>query len=402
MEIFLISIMYVYIYLDPTEPGIWTYKEQTFNNRPLYVGIGTKHSRRTAHWRNARHKYEGKASDKGSLYINPILYLKLLNLIKQNKEPIIQKLYIGESKDTICQHEKDMISVFGRIKDKNGGILCNIGEGGEYQRIGTITNQCKAVVKFDLTGKRICEYESVAHADRDAVGKKGLVGYHIRGNSVTAYGHIYKYKSEVGDVDTIDVAYLKDFKGNVGSREIEVHKYDLNGNYLESYSSYTDAAAKTGISEGIIRTSAHKQNYSSGSIWSTNKSEKLTLNTNNTKSVLYYHTPIYEFNLHGDMIPYKSVAECSLYHGLKERQILKFVKNNYIHDKCRFWSFDNTISLPKNYIWVIDMDNTRKMMLKIEASKFCGVADYRTLGKYVKNNTITIKTKRHQDNSITA
>ena len=36
--------------------------------------------------------------------------------------------------------------------------------------------------------------------------------------------------------------------GLVTSAEIEVHRYDLNGNYIESYRSYSDAGRKNNIS----------------------------------------------------------------------------------------------------------------------------------------------------------
>lgn len=262
--------MYVYIYLDPRKSGKWTYKEHMFHNEPIYVGVGSR-SRFVAHWRNTKNNNKE--------YINPILKNKLKAMLGVRISPIILKIYDKINPEEAFKHEIAIIKHFGKIKN-NTGVLANIGDGGETQRIGTIKEQCKPVVMFDLNGNRVRDYESVAAAQFDMTGApkgKGAVLRNLKGHNYTAYGFVWRYKSDVGNMKKLNVSFLNNLKGNVGSQKKTVYCYNLDGTFNKKYDSVKETMGelfincsyetllrnikKENIIDGLILSYKNPENY---------------------------------------------------------------------------------------------------------------------------------------------
>lgn len=109
---------YVYIYLDQTRPGKWTYKNLTFEYEPFYVGKGTGR-RETVHLTPHMLKQKTMKSSR----IKHIMRIS-------NETPIHTRLYIDLTEERAVEVEKDMIRHFGR-KDLKTGILTNMTDGGD-------------------------------------------------------------------------------------------------------------------------------------------------------------------------------------------------------------------------------------------------------------------------------
>lgn len=269
--------MYVYIYLDPLEPGNWAYLDKTFSHKPFYIGVGTRNARKVAHWRNSIYKYENKSHD----YINPILYDRLLKLIKKNKSPIIQKVFELEE-DEVYACEVAMISHFGRIS--NGGLLCNTGTGGKTQKIVIDLNV--PIVKFNMSGDIVAEFDSIVDAEKSIKGVgKSAVKVQLRGITATAHGFIYKYKSEIGDITKLDVkAHMTKFKDCVTVRNRELHRYSMDGVFEATHPNHSHAAKFVGISTIRRSTSIrHKQGY----LWSSIKYDAVDVSNKNYKGIIF-------------------------------------------------------------------------------------------------------------------
>lgn len=260
--------MYVYVYLDPRINGKWKYQNHVFNNKPLYVGVGSK-SRYLAHWRNT------KGDNKE--YINPILKNKLKAIISVGSEPIMLKIYNKISREEAFEHEIAIIKLLGKIKDGTG-ILTNIGDGGEHQRIGTIKSQCKPVVMFDLSGNRMEDFESVVAAQFKMTGAlkgKGMITKNLKNKSITAYGHIFKYKSDIGDIKKLDISYLNNFGSSIGTFMKQVHCYNSDGTFNKSFDSRIKTSDIFKVSPSNILYHINNNSVINGFILSDKKCEKL-------------------------------------------------------------------------------------------------------------------------------
>lgn len=87
-------------------------------------------------------------------------------------------------------------------------------------------------------------------------------------------GHLSKRLQSIG-VNKCDIK-KKRYKSIQNKRGFLIYKYDLNGNYLESFSSINDARRKTGISH-IELCIDGKTNTAGGYIWSKNKFERFPI-----------------------------------------------------------------------------------------------------------------------------
>lgn len=104
---------YVYQYIDSN------------TNLTFYIGKGTG-SRKTIHLREAKARLEGFApKGRPSFCVN-----KILSLLKQGIEPIVEVIQDGLSDDEAYSLEKQLVKKYGRRNLDENGILTNRAEGG--------------------------------------------------------------------------------------------------------------------------------------------------------------------------------------------------------------------------------------------------------------------------------
>ncbi len=213
------NIYYVYAYLDPRKPGKYKFDEFEFEFEPFYIGKGTKS-------RLLRHLKEKNR--------NPIKYNKISKIKKEGKLPIIIKIIDKISNEESLQIERTLIKKIGRIIDGTG-TLTNYSEGGEtyigYKHTEDYLKKLKKpVVKYDIIGNIIEEYQSVKEA-----GEKNKI--HPQTISQICNGKIKIYQNEF-------IFLYKDteFKQRIrNKKEYGVVRIDFNFNEKE-YSSAASAA----------------------------------------------------------------------------------------------------------------------------------------------------------------
>lgn len=112
--------------------------------------------------------------------------------------------------------------------------------------------------------------------------------------------------------------------GLITSTEIEVHKYDLAGNYIESYRSYSDAGRKNNVSYMSIISAVQLRGISCNAYWSENKVAKLDIS--GFKSV--NKTPVYVYNHTGKFIrQFNSMSDCAKFLDVNLSGVQKALKN---------------------------------------------------------------------------
>ena len=211
---------YVYFYLNPSQPGEYSFNGVDLNFSPLYVGVGSK-SRAISHINNYKN---------GKGYVSHTLR-SVLNGLKS--DPIIIKIFLSESRRECCSIEKLAISHFR--KKRNGGLLANWTNGGEANML-----EKRAVVGFDLCGRRKAKYESATTAALSVGIHVSIVHGVCRGaySRKSGGGVIFRYYDEVGESFQIEVPKSK----VIGIRRREIHQYRPDGNYIRSWNSLTEAA----------------------------------------------------------------------------------------------------------------------------------------------------------------
>lgn len=241
---------YIYIYLNPLKRGKYNFGKFSFDYEPFYIGKG-KNGRINVH-----------------LYvIDSINKLKqnILNKIKkENKEPIIIKLYENISEYSAFRLEKYLIKLIGR-RDLKLGTLANLTNGGEgtsgtiytLERRTNMLSEKRKMVQYNNEGKILNIWLNVADV---SINYPLLSMNHLhRACRSSGRRRVDNYFWKYSDGEIIgDIIELNDgFK--------PILQYDLNGNFIKEW----DYVRKL-----------HDYNYSTGAI--------LKCCRNNAKQELYY------------------------------------------------------------------------------------------------------------------
>lgn len=121
---------YVYVYLDPTKPGKYSYESISFMYEPFYVGKGTR-NRDVSHLRS-RHKTP--------------FHDKLRTL----EHPLILRVQSLLTHDNAFYVEKELVDQIGR-RSTNTGPLLNMRDGG--LGYGEITEETRKKLRSSHLGK---------------------------------------------------------------------------------------------------------------------------------------------------------------------------------------------------------------------------------------------------------
>lgn len=116
---------FIYVYLDPLNPGNHKYDEYIFDYLPFYVGV-SRHN--AIHDRKNRHIHYAKM-DKD---VTNNMYKKniIKSILSKNVEPIVFIYKDGLSRMDALLMEIDMIKKIGNRYDKSGPLV-NISKGGD-------------------------------------------------------------------------------------------------------------------------------------------------------------------------------------------------------------------------------------------------------------------------------
>lgn len=118
---------YVYILLDPRVKGCYDNSYCSVNMKPFYIGKGdlqcaNKFKRHLLHYKLAAHDSEA------SFKTNPKKHRTIRKLIDEGFGPQFKIAFRTDDESEAFQIEKELIFFYG--KDKDGGLLSNIADGG--------------------------------------------------------------------------------------------------------------------------------------------------------------------------------------------------------------------------------------------------------------------------------
>lgn len=234
---------YVYIYLDPRKKGTFIYDDLEFDYEPFYVGKG-KGPRYLRHLKSKT---------------NQIKVNKIKSIINDNYEPLIIKYKENLTNEESLELEIELIEKIGRYIRKSGP-LTNFLKGGQNpvyykHKKDYIESLYKPVIKYDLIGNVLAEYESVQEA-----GIKNDM--HPQTVSSICTGSIKIYKNKY-------IFLYKGVKFKQRKRikiEYPVIRIDYKGNEIK-YNSSKDVSGETFLPQGIIKACLGNRFQYNGYLW---------------------------------------------------------------------------------------------------------------------------------------
>ncbi len=168
---------YVYVYLDQTKIGKWSFKNLEFEYQPFYVGKGRKK-------RDMMHlcQYSLKLHNFKNSIIKSIIN-------KTGEQPIHYRVYENLTNLEAIELEIEFIKHFGR-KDNKTGILANGTDGGDgannfsEETLKKVGSPKKKVYQYSLDGYFIKEWDGISKIDvitttaniASAIKRRGTVG----------------------------------------------------------------------------------------------------------------------------------------------------------------------------------------------------------------------------------
>jgi hypothetical protein len=226
------------------------------NNAPFYIGIGTKpknatnseycrsttHNSRSTYWKNitAKTKYE------------------------------VEILLESDDYEFVKQKEIEFIALYKRI-DCCEGILVNMTDGGD----GTINRVCSEETRNKI---------SITNTGR-VLSPETIMKIIENRKSTLGYKHTEENKAKMSELkkgikpsqESIDKR-AETMKGWRNLRVAkEVHKYTLDGEYIESYMTMIDAKNECGCD--VYNAVTGRNKTSGGFLWRNFKVDKLDLQT---------------------------------------------------------------------------------------------------------------------------
>lgn len=211
---------YVYVYLDTSKSGVFSYGDYKFDYEPFYIGKGYK-ERCNEHIWDSRLKIPSFKTNK----IKKILSLGLI--------PIILKVSENLFEVDAFELEKKLINVIGR-RDLKKGPLTNLTDGGEG---------FSGLIKSDLHRQRLSESNLGKKLSEETKRKISLSLIGQIGRN-TGNKHSEETKKQISETK----------KGTLSWNATSVLQLTKEGELIKEWVSATAAAKELSLSQGNIWT----------------------------------------------------------------------------------------------------------------------------------------------------
>ena len=161
------------------------------------------------------------------------------------------------------------------------------------------------------------------------------------------------------------------------SNRIKVYQYDENGNYLNEYESYAEAALQLNCDYTLISYAVRKKSKAKGYFWNTDKVKKLDLSGYNLG--LNHSNAVFFYSLDGkylggfksqasaskktELCPKKIREACILGISVKNKYYISYIKETS-YDKARTKYLKTRTVFKYNPDGTINMDESRRVEFK--------------------------------------
>jgi hypothetical protein len=237
---------YIYIYLNPLNPGVFNYQDLTFDFEPIYVGKGTG---KRIH--NHLSSCQNKNNKTG---YRRLFYQKLRKIIKLGFSPIIITFKDNLSEKEAFSLETELISKIGRRIMKEGP-LCNNSKGGEGSSGATAPRY--SVCVYNNLGEIVSIESSVKICSNKYNVSELTIYKHLRGTRKFP-SNGFRFKKEKDNIKNLcryeDIEVKKKGKhSKLNPLSKTVYQYDKQGNFIKEYPNSNIASLELGILRSAIQ-----------------------------------------------------------------------------------------------------------------------------------------------------
>lgn len=162
----------------------------------------------------------------------------------------------------------------------------NISDGGE----GITGVREKVVLQFNINGEFINRFDSGRIASAETGISYGTIMNCCNHRSKSAGEFLWKFYDD--ETELI-------IPQNIIKKNIEVHQYDLQGNYIATFPSIKIASTKLGISDSQISSSCKSEITAGGYQWKRSDSDKII---KPIEKIHYSKRKVYQYDLNGKYI----------------------------------------------------------------------------------------------------
>lgn len=202
-------------------------------------------------------------------------------------------VYANLTKNEACEKEIELID-FYETTDFNKGYNISFGGEGGLSGVYNLESMSVKVYQYDMDGNFINEYPSMMEAERQTGVENSAICGCCKGKTAYAKDYIwsYEYHDKINPIDK-----LEHIINTVRKEQYKpVHRYSIDGIYIDSFESLSIASKELNISFKLISKCCLGERYKThGFIFSyimTNDFEELKnrkiYNTNKGKHVLQY------------------------------------------------------------------------------------------------------------------
>jgi hypothetical protein len=303
-NIYFMNEFYVYAYLDPRKEGKFKYDDYEFDYEPFYIGKG-KNSRILRHLNF-------------NIGNNGLKKNKIKKIIDIGMKPILIKIKENLSNSDALTLEEELINKIGRLIRKTGPLL-NFTKGGETylgykHKEDHLKKLNKSVIKYDLIGNKLEEYESVKEAgEKNNVCSQTISQVCSGKIKILNDNFIFLYSDD------------KFKKRKRDKKQYPVERIDYDGNILE-YQSLTEASLDNKINLSKINSVCMgKRFHTGGYFWRYKSHPDKTLFDETILNNYKKYIELMDVEIEFENFIYKNILHLIKEKGLRTNTILKIL-----------------------------------------------------------------------------
>lgn len=298
----LINRYYVYVYMDPRNPGEYVYGEHKFDYEPFYIGKGTNR-RYNSHLIESRGFSNRKNNNKSNIE-------KIRSILNDGMEPVIIKYRINLSENEAYEIEGKLIFLLGKKINKKGPLL-NYADGGKGPTGYIHSDAHKEKMRIISSGKKHTE-ETKNKLSADRIGEKNpMFGKKVNDETRT------KRKDSM-----------------IGKNSKAILQYDLDGNFIREWISGNEIQRTMNILQTSISRVCIEKNKSAGGFFWMFKGDEI-VNKINIKKIKNKY--ILQYDINGILI--------------KEWNSMNNIFSELGFNKKRIYSSIHSMSITYGYKW---------------------------------------------------
>lgn len=208
------------------------------------------------------------------------------------------------------------------------------------------TNDCNVpVAQYDLSGNFLRKFDTIVDAKK-FLGLKNDES--INFNHKTSKGYIWRKLDKKNPIYQLKLPDEEIEYATTNEHGYICFQYDLNGNFIRSYNSSTEAALSLNGVQTCIAAACRKDVFQSYNyLWRYEQDGYLYGENLSESEIKYIHglsKPVYQYDLNGILLQkYDSVTEAANKYGIATTNISKACNKEIKTAKGYIWRYDNVI-----------------------------------------------------------